>query len=90
MITIFNRRRVFTAFDMETFTKARDILNKNNIEHKYFASSQAGKYSPAGMVMGGVASNAGAEAGQKIMYDIFVKKIDEAIAFSLLREINAD
>jgi len=90
MITIFNRRRVFTAFDMETFTKARDILDKNNIEHKYFASSQAARFSPAGMVMGGADLRTGAEAGQKIMYDIFVKKTDEAIAFSLLRGINAD
>ena len=90
MITIFNRRRVFTAFDMEQFTKARDMLDKNNIEYKYFASSQAGKYSPAGMVMGGVASNAGAEAGQKIMYDIYVKKSDEAIALGLLNKANTN
>ncbi len=42
MITLFNRRELFTTFNMEEYIRVRGILQQNRLEHSVKIKSHTG------------------------------------------------
>lgn len=52
MMTIFNRSSCYVGFDLEEFSRVRELLSRNGIPYKCKMRSESGPYAPQGAVQG--------------------------------------
>ena len=84
MITVFNRREVYTTFDMKKFNEIRTCLEQAGIEYTYRTVSQNGS--------AGIAPNNRSRMGsigvnlqKDLEYLVYVKKSDYEKALQVLK-----
>ncbi|HIV02048.1 MAG TPA: hypothetical protein IAC74_00630 [Candidatus Aphodoplasma excrementigallinarum] len=83
MMTVFNRSSCYVGFDLEEFSRVRELLSRNGIPYKCKMRSESGPYAPQGAVQGN--AELGGAAGLMVEYEIFVYKQDLAKAQHLIK-----
>ena len=73
MFTAFNSESLWIGTDLKRFNEIRDVLDRENIKHKYKVKDQLGEWTGSGTLRGRVGS-AGNPAEQAKQYEILVDK----------------
>lgn len=84
MITIFNRRDVYTTFDMKKFNEVRTNLGQAGIEYIYRTVSQNGS---AGLATNNRSrtGSIGVNLAKDLEYIVYVKKTDYEKAIHVIK-----
>lgn len=83
MVTIFNRKELFSTFQIQEQDKIKDILSQNNIEYTTKVTNRRG---PSPFSAGSRLETGSFGENQQLAYEytIFVKKTDYERAISFI------
>lgn len=84
MITIFNRKNVYTGYDLKQFSSIRDTLAANHIDHTINTKNRMGQWTGQGTLRGRTGS-LGQSADTMYEYEVFVHKDDHEKAMHLIQ-----
>lgn len=86
MITIFNRKNVYTGFDLKRFSAIRTMLADNHIPYTFSTKNQMGQWTGRGTLRGRTGS-LGQPSDTMYEYEVFVHKNDYEEAMYLIQQI---
>lgn len=86
MITLFNRKTVYTGYDLKKFSAIRDILAASQIDYTMNTKNRMGQWTGHGTLRGRTGS-LGQSADTTYEYEIFVHKDDYEKAMHLIQGI---
>lgn len=85
MITIFNRKNVYTGYDLKQSSAIRNVLADHHIPYIVNTKNQMGQWTGHGTLRGRTGS-LGQSAATMYEYEVFVHKDDYETAMYLIQQ----
>lgn len=86
MITLFNRKNVYTGFDLKQFSAIRTALADNHIDYVPKVTNRLGQWAGHGTIRGRTGS-VGMTSDIMYEYEVFVHKKDYELAMKVIQEM---
>lgn len=86
MITLFNRKNVYTGYDLKRFSAIRDALAASHMDYTTNTKNRMGQWAGQGTLRGRTGT-LGQSADAMYEYEVFVHKDDYEKAMYLIQKL---